>query len=58
MATFYLDFEAGSDAADGTTFANRWKTIKDGATAARIAPGDIIRIMGSPAPTSLGMSCG
>ena len=56
MATFYLDFEAGSDAADGTTFANRWKTIKDGATAARIAPGDIIRIMGSPAPTSLGMT--
>jgi hypothetical protein len=56
MATFYLDFEAGNDANDGTTFANRWKTLTSGATAARIAHGDIIRIMGSPAPTSLGQN--
>lgn len=56
MATFYLDYEGGSDAADGTTFANRWKTITSGATAARIAPGDTIRVMGSPAPTSLGIN--
>ena len=54
MATFYLDFEGGNDANDGTTFANRWKTINSGATAARIAPGDTIRIMASPAPTSVG----
>ena len=56
MATFYLDFENGNDANDGTTFANRWKTLTSGATAARIAPGDTIRIMGSPAPTSLGIN--
>lgn len=56
MATFYVDFENGNDANDGTTFANRWKTLTDGATAARIGPGDEIRMMGSPAPTSLGIN--
>lgn len=56
MATFYLDFEGGNDANDGTTFANRWKTLTSGATAARIAPGDTIRMMSSPAPTSLGIT--
>lgn len=56
MATFYLDYEGGSDGADGTTFANRWKTFTNGATAARIAPNDTIRVMGSPAPTSLGIN--
>jgi hypothetical protein len=54
MATFYLDYEGGNDANDGTTFANRWKTITAGATAARIAPGDTIRIMKSLDPGSLG----
>lgn len=54
MATFYLDYEGGNDANDGTSFANRWKTITNGATAARIAPGDTIRIMKSPDPTSIG----
>ena len=56
MATFYLDFENGNDSNDGTTFANRWKTITSGATAARTAPGDIIRIMKSPDPVSLGVN--
>lgn len=56
MATYYIDFEGGNDASDGLSFANRWKTISNGATAARIAPGDTIRIMGSPAPTSLGQN--
>ncbi len=56
MTTFYLDLEAGSDAADGLSFANRWKTIASGATAARIAPGDIIRVMASPDPTLLDAS--
>lgn len=54
MTTFYLDQEGGSDAADGLTFANRWKTITLGATAARIAAGDTIRIMASPDPTLVG----
>lgn len=56
MTTFYLDYEGGNDANDGLSFANRWKTFTLGATAARIAPGDIIRVMGSPAPTSLGIT--
>jgi hypothetical protein len=56
VATFYLDFDNGNDSNDGTTFANRWKTITSGATAARTAPGDIIRIMKSPDPVSLGVN--
>ena len=56
MANLFLDFEAGSDAADGTSFANRFKTFDTGATSARTAPGDVIRMMQSKAPTSLG-SC-
>ena len=32
----------------------RWKSMTLGALALRIAPGDTIRMMGSPAPTSLG----
>lgn len=56
MTTFYMDYEGGSDAADGTSFANRWKTFASGATAARTAPGDTIRIMASPDPTSLGIT--
>lgn len=54
MATFYLDYEGGNDANDGTTFANRWKTFASGATSARTAPGDTIRIMASPDPTLVG----
>ncbi len=54
MATYYIDFEGGNDANAGTSFATRWKTITNGATAARIAPGDEIRIMASPDPTSIG----
>jgi hypothetical protein len=34
----------------------RWKTLTTGATAVRTVPGDTIRIMGSPAPTSLGQN--
>jgi hypothetical protein len=52
---------------DGTALANqavdrqyfiggRWKNITTGATAVRTIPGDTIRIMGSPAPTSLGQN--
>lgn len=51
MSTFYLDYENGSDAADGTSFANRWKT-PSGATT--LNPGDEIRVMASPDPTLVG----
>lgn len=54
MSTFYLDYENGNDANDGSNWANAWKTITSGATAARIAPADVIRIAKSPAPTSIG----
>ncbi|HRY32126.1 MAG TPA: hypothetical protein P5531_04070 [Bacteroidales bacterium] len=53
-STFYLDYENGSDANDGSSWANAWKTITGGATAARIAPGDTIRIAKSSDPTSVG----
>lgn len=56
MTTFYLDYENGDDTKDGLTYANRWKSIAGGATAARIAPGDPIRIKGTPTPTSLGIN--
>ena len=56
MAIFYLDYINGSDANDGTTWALAWKTITAGATAARIAPGDIIRVAKSLDPTSLGIT--
>lgn len=53
MSTFYLDIEAGNDASDGTSFANRWKTFTLGATAARIAPGDTIRVMAATDATDM-----
>lgn len=56
MATRYLDYVNGSDANDGSSWALAWKTLTLGATAARIAAGDIIRVAKSPAPTSLGMT--
>ncbi len=34
----------------------RWKSMTSGASAIRTQPGDTIRIMGSPAPTSLGQN--
>jgi hypothetical protein len=51
---FYLDYVNGNDSNNGSTWALAWKTITNGATAARIAPGDIIRIAKSPPPTSIG----
>lgn len=54
MSIFYLDYVNGDDTKDGTSWANAWKTTVSGATAARIAPGDIIRIAKSPDPTSVG----
>jgi hypothetical protein len=54
MVTYYVDYEGGNDANAGTSFATRWQTLTNGATAARIAPGDEIRVMASPDPTSIG----
>lgn len=54
MTTFYLDHVGGNDANAGTSFALRWKTFTSGATAARTAPGDTIRIMATPDETLVG----
>lgn len=56
MSTFYCDYEGGNDSNAGTSFALRWKTLTNGATAARIAPGDTVRMMASPDQTSLAQS--
>lgn len=56
MTTFYCDYESGNDAAAGTSFATRWKTLTNGATSSRIAPGDTIRLKASPDPTGLGQT--
>ncbi len=53
-ATYYMDYENGDDAETGADWAHAWKTITLGATAARIAPGDTIRMAKSPDPTSIG----
>ena len=34
----------------------RWKSLTNGATAVRLVAGDTVRVMGSPAPTSLGIN--
>jgi hypothetical protein len=54
MAIFYIDLYNGNDANNGSTWALAWKTITNGATAARIAPGDEIRISKTPDPVSIG----
>ena len=56
MPTFFLDFLNGNDANDGSDWANAWKTITSGATAARIAPGDTIKCAKSDDPVSLGVT--
>lgn len=47
MANFYIDPISGNDANAGSVAAP-WKTITSGATAARIAAGDVIYIKGNP----------
>jgi hypothetical protein len=56
MATYYIDPINGADANAGDSFAagHAWQTITLGATAARIAAGDTIRIAKSPNPVSIG----
>ncbi len=56
MAIRHINFATGSDAAAGTSWATAWKTITSGATAARIAPGDEIRIAKTPDPASIGVA--
>jgi len=55
MAIFYIDHTNGNDANDGSS-GFPWKTITSGATAARIAPGDEIRLAKTPDPVSVGIN--
>ena len=54
MAIFYIDLVNGNDANTGASWAQAWKTVNNGSTAARIAPGDTIRMAKSPDKVSLG----
>ena len=54
MTIYYIDLDNGSDAAAGTSWGTAWKTFTSGATAARIAPGDEIRVSETAAPVSIG----
>lgn len=54
MATYYIDYANGNDSNGGTGWGDAWKTLTTGATAARITPGDTIKIAKSPDPYSIG----
>lgn len=54
MATYYIDLENGNDSNDGTSFANRRKTIESFKDAD--AANDEYRFMAAPDPTLIG-SC-
>lgn len=51
MATWYVDLNGGSDSNNGTSFAQRVKTLSKAATLA--TAGDTVRVMGN-APTNIG----
>tara|TARA_Y100001973_G_C5200046_1_gene336937 strand:- start:643 stop:3324 length:2682 start_codon:yes stop_codon:yes gene_type:complete len=52
MTTYYLDPENGDDNNNGTSFANRKKSLTS--LKSSLAAGDSVRMIGSPDPTSLG----
>lgn len=54
MAIKYMDPVGGNDANDGSSFALRFKTFAAGATSARVAAGDTVRLIASPDPNSIG----
>jgi len=54
MPTYFIDPVGGNDANNGLTFATRWRTLAAGPTSGRIAPGDELRFVESPAPTLIG----
>lgn len=59
MTVWYIDPENGTDASasagNGDSFATRRKRL-DNLVAAALAPGDEVRVMASPDPTSLGIT--
>ena len=53
MAIYYVDYVNGNDANNGTSWAQAWKSLTTGATAARTAPGDEIRVAKTTDPDTL-----
>lgn len=53
-STYYLDFEGGNDANDGTSFANRRKTLAS--AAGLLSPGDNLRVMAALAPVAMSVN--
>lgn len=53
MATLYLDLVNGSNANNGTSFALRKKDL----SSFTLSAGDVVRVMGSPAPVALSVTC-
>jgi len=57
--TWFMDYDGGTDVVasvgNGDSFATRRKRVNN-FSAAPVAAGDTIRVMGSPAETSLGMT--
>ncbi len=56
MANYYIDPIGGNDSTGDGSLGNPWKTLTNGATAARIAAGDEIRVKKSADPVSLGVT--
>lgn len=56
MTDHFIDLVGGNDANSGANFMNGWKTIKGGALAGRIAPGDTIKISKTGDPVSLAVN--
>jgi len=54
MAIYYIDLVNGNDSNAGTSWGAAWKTFTSGATAARLTPGDEIRVAETTAPSSVG----
>lgn len=55
MTTYYVDPNGGNDASAGTSFATRVASLNTGLSG-KIVAGDSVRVIGSPAPTSLGQN--
>lgn len=54
MAIYHIDLENGNDANNGLSWGTAWKTITNGATAARVTSGDTVKISKSSDPVSIG----
>lgn len=54
MSDYFIDPISGNDSHAGTSIGTAWLTLQSGATTARVAAGDRVKIKKSPDPTSIG----